>query len=311
VSGLRPIVFRVAYARLGELRDDLEHQLRRGGLLVKVPDSAGLTLDDLVSLELVLPDGAALLGASRVIQVLSGAGVAVSAAPEFVDEVERCVAALAHRGDPPGAGPARHACIRAAGTAPLGPRAARPTPRPTPTPTPTSTAPSSAGPAPRRPTPMPGLTDPPLAVSARATPRAITAPTLPGATAAPPGAPTRAEKIQLALHGSRDERNAILRDRDRTLHPFVLKNPQLDAEDALAIAKNAQLAPELLKLLGERKEWLQRPAIAAALVRNPKTPPELAFRALDHLPVETLRQLAKGAGVMPHISQAARKKLLG
>jgi hypothetical protein len=136
------------------------------------------------------------------------------------------------------------------------------------------------------------------------------APTRPPPTAAPPSPPTRNEKIQKALHGTRDERNAILRDRDRTLHPFVLKNPQLDTDDVLAIAKNAQVTSDLLKLIGERKDWLQRPAIATALARNPKTPPELAVRALDHVPLEALRQMAKG-GVLPHVNQAARKKLMG
>jgi hypothetical protein len=117
--------------------------------------------------------------------------------------------------------------------------------------------------------------------------------------------------VQKALHGTRDERNAILRDRDRTLHTFVLKNPQLDAEDVVTIAKNAQLAPDLLKQIADRKDWLQRPAVALALARNPKTPPDVAVRALEHVPLEALRQMAKGAGVPPSITQAARKKLLG
>jgi hypothetical protein len=129
--------------------------------------------------------------------------------------------------------------------------------------------------------------------------------------AAKPEGPTRAEKIQQALRGSRDERNAILRDRDRSLYPFVLKNPQLNADDVLAIAKNAQMTPDLLKQIGERKEWFQRSAIALALARNPKTPPELAVRALEHVPQDALRQMAKGVGALPHVVQAARKKLLG
>jgi hypothetical protein len=132
----------------------------------------------------------------------------------------------------------------------------------------------------------------------------------PGALQAPDG-PTRQEKLHQALHGNRDERNAILRDRDRTLHPFVLKNPRLDVDDVLAIARNAQMTADLLGLIGERKEWLARPAIALALAKNPRTPPELAVRALDHVSTEALRQLVKGTGVLPHVTQAARKKLLG
>jgi hypothetical protein len=78
----------------------------------------------------------------------------------------------------------------------------------------------------------------------------------------------------------------------------------------LAIAKNAQMTGDLLTLIGGRKDWLQRPAIALALARNPKTPPDLAVRALDHVALDALRLLAKG-GVLPHVTQAARKKLLG
>jgi hypothetical protein len=132
------------------------------------------------------------------------------------------------------------------------------------------------------------------------------------------GAPARrdaesestADKIQKALHGTRDERNAILRDKNRTLQPYVLKNPQITTDDVLEIAKNAQMTPEMLKQIAERKEWFQRPAIATALARNPKTPPEVAVRALAFVPNDALRQMAKG-GVLPHVNQAARKRLLG
>jgi hypothetical protein len=37
----------------------------------------------------------------------------------------------------------------------------------------------------------------------------------------------------------------------------------------------------------------------------------VALRALDHVPLEALRQMAKGAGVPPHVVQAARKKVIG
>ena len=127
---------------------------------------------------------------------------------------------------------------------------------------------------------------------------------------ASPGELSNAEKIQVALHGNRDQRNAILRDTNRMLHQYVLKNPQITVEDVLAIAKNAQMSPEMLKLIGERREWFQRPQIALALARNPKTPPELAVRALELVPIDALRQMAKGTGVLPHVAQAARKKIL-
>ena len=127
-----------------------------------------------------------------------------------------------------------------------------------------------------------------------------------------PGArASTAEKIQRALHGSSDDRAAILRDQNRTLHAYVLKSPQVTIDEVTAWAKNPQMSVEFLKLIAERKEWLSRPAIALALARNPKTPPEIGLRSLEYVPMDALRQMAKGTGAPPHIVQAARKKVIG
>jgi hypothetical protein len=271
-------MFRIAYARYSELRDDVAQQMARGGLLVKVHDASGLTLDTPVQLELVLPDGTPLHGRAQVLQVLAGFGVAVSVGADLVDRARRA----AEGSDTATTGTARHERIdpdRLAGSGEFRKPSALSTP-------PLGMRLNDDPPSPR--TRSPSSTPPP-----------------------PTDGPTRAEKIQLALHGNRDERNAILRDRDRTLHPFVLKNPQLNADDVIAIAKNAAMTPEILKQIGDRKDWFQRPAIALALARNPKTPPELAVRALDHLPIDAVRQIAKGPGVLPHVAAGARKKLLG
>jgi hypothetical protein len=135
----------------------------------------------------------------------------------------------------------------------------------------------------------------------------------PAAGAAKPQAEelSNAQKIQLALHGNRDQRNAILRDRNRMLHGYVLKNPGINVDDVLAIAKNPQMGPEIFKQIAERQDWLQRPQIALALARNPKVPGEVAIRALAFVPADALRQLAKGTGAPPHVVQAARKRVLG
>ena len=86
---------------------------------------------------------------------------------------------------------------------------------------------------------------------------------------------------------------------------------QVTLDEVTAWAKNPQMSVDFLKQIGDRKDWLSRPAIAQALVRNPKTPADLALRALDHVGLGALRQMAKGAGAPPHVVQAARKKVIG
>jgi hypothetical protein len=121
---------------------------------------------------------------------------------------------------------------------------------------------------------------------------------------------TPPEKMRLAQHGGRDERAAVLRDKNRALHPHVLKNARISIEEVVFIAKNPQMAADMLKLIADRSEWFGRSMVAEALARNPKTPAELAVRALQHCGQEALRQMAKGAGAPPHVVQAARKAVL-
>ena len=117
-------------------------------------------------------------------------------------------------------------------------------------------------------------------------------------------------RIQQALHGNRDERSAILRDvTAKSVHAYVLRNPNLQLDEVLAMAKNANLAPDLLRQIAERREWAGRPEIAIALVRNPKTLVPMAVRLLDAVTPADLRQIAKDGHTRAPIAQAARKKL--
>jgi hypothetical protein len=128
--------------------------------------------------------------------------------------------------------------------------------------------------------------------------------------AAKPEKSDTAAKIQAALHGTKDDRMRALRDTNRMLHPYVLKNPGLGVDEVLAMAKMTTLSPEIYAQIGQRREWAERPEIAIALVRNPKTPTPLAVRLLDFVSAAELRQLAKDSKTRPAVQQAARKKVI-
>lgn len=152
------------------------------------------------------------------------------------------------------------------------------------------------------------------ACTSTATPPPTTPPPIrtgsPTASPVPVEELSHAQKIHLAMHGNRDQRNTILRDRNRALHVYVLKNPGITVDDVLAIAKNTQVGPEMYKQIAERQDWFQRPQIAIALARNHKVPGEIAIRALAFVAPDALRSLAKGVGAPPHVIQAARKKVI-
>ena len=118
------------------------------------------------------------------------------------------------------------------------------------------------------------------------------------------------EKMQLALSGSRDERMALLRDFNKTLHVYVLKNPRIGLDEIQYAAKQPNLSPDALKLIAEHREWGLSPGVCTSLVRNPKTPLPLALRLIDRLPPAEVRALAKG-GARDQVVHAARRKVTG
>ncbi|MBT8495505.1 MAG: hypothetical protein KJO07_20820, partial [Deltaproteobacteria bacterium] len=118
------------------------------------------------------------------------------------------------------------------------------------------------------------------------------------------------EKIHMAKHGSKSERAAVIRDPNKTLHQYVIRNPHVQLDEVGQMARMTAVSPDVLKFISDKREWYQRPEIAAALVRNPRTPVPLAVKVLRHVSKNELRQIAKGNGVRSAIASAARKLLL-
>lgn len=117
-----------------------------------------------------------------------------------------------------------------------------------------------------------------------------------------------AQKISLALSCDRETRFALIRDNNKSLHVYVLRNPRIGLDEVQAAAKMASLSPDALKLIAEHREWGMNPTICTSLVRNPKTLLPLALRLLERIPASEVRAIAKG-GARDQIVNAARKRL--
>ncbi len=119
------------------------------------------------------------------------------------------------------------------------------------------------------------------------------------------------EKMQAALHGSRELRGIIMRDSNRSLHVMLLKNPHLRVDEVQAMARIPSLSPEAIVQISRHDTWSQDGTVCTNLVRNPKTPPPIAVSLMDRVPRAELRRLATGQGVREHIARAAAKRLQG
>ena len=134
------------------------------------------------------------------------------------------------------------------------------------------------------------------------------APPTPATVAQALDALTVTEKMRLALSGTREQRFALVRDINKILHVYVMRNPRTGLDEAQYASKLPNLSPEALKFISEHPQWALDTTVCGNLVRNPKTPSQIAIRLLDRVSPTDLRIIARGGARQP-IVQAARKKL--
>ncbi|HUU02745.1 MAG TPA: hypothetical protein VM425_15010 [Myxococcota bacterium] len=114
-----------------------------------------------------------------------------------------------------------------------------------------------------------------------------------------------------ALHGRKDMRMLLIRDRNKTIHPFIIKNPAITLDEIEQIAKMPSVNPDVLRIIAKSREWNRSVTVCRNLVRNPKTPIKEALALMAKLPLSDIRAMAKSGNVRTPIQQAARKKLAG
>jgi hypothetical protein len=116
-----------------------------------------------------------------------------------------------------------------------------------------------------------------------------------------------AERLKLALHGNREARVLLIRDPNRMVRRFVIRNPRLTDEEVIAVAKNRTADDELLRIIADGREWTKNYQVRVGLVTNPKTPLVVALRFLGSLLERDVRLLAKSKNVSATIATQAKR----
>jgi hypothetical protein len=118
------------------------------------------------------------------------------------------------------------------------------------------------------------------------------------------------EKVKMALHGTREWRTFLARDRAGVIQAALVRNPRVTLDEMTALARAPALAPDAAEALAQHAGFGSSPMIALALVRNPRTPLPTAITMVARLTPTDLRTVAKGVGVRAQVASAARKKLI-
>jgi hypothetical protein len=118
------------------------------------------------------------------------------------------------------------------------------------------------------------------------------------------------EKMQLALHGNREARALLLRERAGVVQSSLARNPTITLDEVQALARSPHLSPEAAETLSQHPSWGASAGVVLALVRNPRTPLPTATSLVARLVPSDLRVVAKGLGVRPQVAAAARKRMV-
>jgi hypothetical protein len=117
------------------------------------------------------------------------------------------------------------------------------------------------------------------------------------------------EKIRYALFGNREIRAVLVRDTNKEVARNVLHSPKLTENEIASIAAMRSVADDILREIGNSKEWTRSYAVVQNLVRNPKTPPLISHRLLSRLRSPDLALLTRDRSVSDVVRQNAERVL--
>jgi hypothetical protein len=116
------------------------------------------------------------------------------------------------------------------------------------------------------------------------------------------------EKMKVAMRGTREERAILVRDPNRLVAAAVLSSPKLTGQEVEAIAKMANVAEEVLRVIGTNRNWTKNYGVVAGLVRNPKTPVAISLNLLQRVQDRDVKLLALDRNIPEPVRMAARKR---
>lgn len=123
------------------------------------------------------------------------------------------------------------------------------------------------------------------------------------------GQMTNSEKIRLAMVGNAGARSILVRDPNRLVSHAAISSPSMTEPEAVAIAHSKEVSDDILRYIGNKRDWLRSYEIKKALCFNPKVPVGISLRMLPHLRNNDLKQLSRSRGVPNPLKTAARQRL--
>ena len=116
-----------------------------------------------------------------------------------------------------------------------------------------------------------------------------------------------AEKLITALKGTRGERAILIRDPNRLVAIAVLGSPRITEPEIESISGMKSVSDEILRKIGNHREWTKRYSVMKNLVCNPRTPIGIALSLVPRLNPRDVKGIAVDRNVPEPVRKQAQK----
>jgi hypothetical protein len=121
---------------------------------------------------------------------------------------------------------------------------------------------------------------------------------------------TVAQRMSLAMKGTREERSVLVRDPNKIVAVAVLSSPKVTEQEIAAIARMPNVSDEILRMIAHTRAWIKNYDVVLGLTKNAKTPLAVSMNLLPRLNDKDLRMLSQDRNIPDVLRITARKKVV-
>jgi hypothetical protein len=115
------------------------------------------------------------------------------------------------------------------------------------------------------------------------------------------------ERVKLALRGTREERSFLIADASKMVGLAVLRARGLTPTEVEGFCGMRHLDTDIFLKIATARDWIRRPLIVLALVKNPKVPLTISLPLVKRLGMRDLRSIARDRDLPEAIRVQAKK----
>lgn len=115
------------------------------------------------------------------------------------------------------------------------------------------------------------------------------------------------ERVQMAMKGTREARNVLIRDSCRVVQRAVLQSAQLTDREVEGFATMTSLSDETLRLIASNRKFRKNYTVTRGLMNNPKTPVDITLHLLPTVTPQDLKLLTSNKNIPDTLRAAANR----